>query len=155
MIWVFVLLSALSAFVIAAVSVGSVVAQQGGKARPAVYDLNEAVEFVADSLDAEITAEISYDDVRQVLLWHLDYLENKGVATYRTDAEVDEKLVVVDDSEPTAWILGKADDSDLELTDEQVAAILLAQDAYYRRIGAYGPAVNDNATPAPPSPPTQ
>ena len=101
-IWLFVLLSALIAFVIAAVAVGSVTAAQATKARPAVYDLNEAVEFVGDRLAPEITAEISYDDVRQVLLWHLDFLEDKGVASYRTDAAVHSSMVVVTDDEPIA-----------------------------------------------------
>ena len=140
-IWLFVVLSALSAFVIAAVAVGSVVSQQGEKARPAVYDLDTAVIFVGDRLPAEMTAVLSYDEVRQVLLWHLDYMQAKGVASYRTDAEVNDELVVVDDDEPVAWILGKADESDLELTDEQVAAVLLQQAEYYRRIGAVGPQV--------------
>ena len=66
MIWLFVVLSALVAFVVAAVSVGSVVADQSSKARPAVYDLNAAVDHVADRLPAEMTAVMTFDDVRQV-----------------------------------------------------------------------------------------
>lgn len=141
-IWFFVALSALSAFVIAAVSVGSVVAQQGNKARPAVYDIEEAVEFVADSLPAEVTATVSYEQVRQVLEWHLSYLETKGVASTHTDAELSEELVVVDDAEPVAWILGKADDAETEIDDVHVVAILAAQERYFAHIGAFGPQVN-------------
>ena len=140
-IWLFVLLSALIAFVVAAVAVGSVTAAQAVKARPAVFDLNEAVNYVGDRLAPEITAEISYDDVRQVLLWHLDFLEDKGVASYRTDAAVNAAMVVVTDDEPIAFIIGKADNSDVILTDEQVVAILSAQEGYYRSIGAFGPEV--------------
>ena len=149
MIWLFVVLSALSAFVIAAVSVGSVTAQQGTKARPAVYDIEKAVEFVADSLPASVTAEVSYEQVRQVLEWHLEYLENKGVASSHTDAEVREDLVVVDDAEPIAWILGRADETVNEITDglsdDHVAAILLGQERYFAHIGAFGPQVNSTA----------
>lgn len=141
MIWIFVLLSALAAFVVAAVAVGSVTAKQAVKSRPAVYDLEAAVEYVADHLPADITAVISYDDVRQVLLWHLDHLRAKGVATYAADPDVGSSLVVVTDDEPVAYILGRADESDLELTDEHVVAVLLAQEGYYRSIGAYGPQV--------------
>ena len=145
-IWLFVVLSAISAFVIAAVSVGSVVAQQGVKARPAVYDIEKAVEFVAESLPSEVTAQVSYEEVRQVLEWHLEFLEAKGVASTHTDAELSEDLIVVDDAEPIAWILGKADEGEVELTDEHVAAILLGQDRYFAHIGAFGPQVNSTVS---------
>ena len=142
MIWLFVVLSGLVAFVVAAVAVGSVTAAQAGKARPAVYDLDRAVDFVADRLPADVTAQISYDDVRQILLWHLDHLAAKGLASYSVDAAVDESLVVLGDDEPLAYILGRADESDRELTDEQVVAVLAAQDDYYRAIGAVGSVVS-------------
>jgi hypothetical protein len=141
-IWLFVAICAVVAFVVAAVAVGSVTAQQSTKARPAVYDLNDAVEFVADRLDPDVTAVLSYDDVRQVLLWHLAFLQQKGVASYGADADVAPGLVVLTDDEPLAYILGRADDSEVEITDEQVVAILAAQEAYYRSIGAYGPQVS-------------
>ena len=141
MTWLFVVLSALVAFVVAAVSVGSVVARSTVKARPAVYDLDEAAESGADRLPAEVTAQVSYDDVRQVLRWHLDLLAERGVATYRTDDDVNAALVVVGDDEPVARILGRADDAGLDLSDEHVVAILAAQERYYEAIGAIGPRV--------------
>lgn len=141
MIWLFAVVCAVLSFVIAAVAVGSVTAQQAVKSKPAVYDLNDAVTYVADHLPDDVTAVLSYDDVRRVLLWHLDYLQEKGVASYAVDADVDGGLVLVTDDEPIAAVIGKADASDLELTDEQVLAILRAEEGYYRRIGVYGPAV--------------
>lgn len=149
MIWIFVVVCALISFVVAAVSVGSVTAQQAAKSRPAVYDLDAAVDYVADHLAAEVTAVVSFEDVRQVLLWHLDYLQTKGVASYRTDAAVDGSLVVVTDDEPVAHLLGRADEADLDLSDEQIVAILLAQEGYYRAIGAYGPQVSGPDDPSP------
>ena len=143
MIWIFVVACAVVSFVVAAVAVGSVTAQQSTKARPAVYDLNDAVDHVADHLAEEITAVISYEDVRQILLWHLEYLEAKGVASYSVDADVAAGLVVVTDDEPIGFILGKADEAELEVTDEQVVAILEAQESYYRSIGAFGPRVTE------------
>ena len=47
---------------IAAVSVGSVTARLSTRARRSVYDLEEAVDFVADRLPPDLTAEISYVD---------------------------------------------------------------------------------------------
>lgn len=148
MTWFFVALSALASFVIASVAVGSVVARQIHKPRRAVYDFDEAVEFVADRLPADITAQIGYDDVRAVLQFHLDYLTERGVASTRTDDDVNSALVVVGDDEPIAYILGRADADELDVTDEQIVAILAAQERYYEAIGAFGPQVSGPADPA-------
>ena len=132
------LLSAAIAFVVAAVSVGAVAADQATKARPAVYDIEAAVEFVAAGLPPEVTAIVSFEEVRQVLMWHIEYLELKGVATYRADDDASAALVVVTDEEPIAYILGRADEADVEILDEHIVAILSQQEAYYHAIGAFG-----------------
>src|SRR5947209_2694719 len=114
----FVALSALVDFVVAAVAVGSVTAKLAARPRRTVYDLDEAVDFVADRLAPEITAEISYDDVRRVLEWHVEYLRDRGIASYRTDDDIGGDLVVVSDDEPVAYILGRVDEAGLEVGDE-------------------------------------
>ncbi len=134
-------LSALVTFVVAAVSVGGVTAKLADKPRRTVYDLEDAVDFVAGHLPPEITAVITFDDVRQVLGWHVDYLRERGVASYRTDDDIGDELVVVRDDEPVAYIIGLADEAELEVTDEQVVAILAAEERYYEAIGAIGPRV--------------
>ena len=49
----------------------------------AVYDLFEAVDFVAERLPDALSAKLSYDDVQEiVLLWRLDHLRLRGSATY-------------------------------------------------------------------------
>jgi hypothetical protein len=143
MIWLFVVVAAAATFVIAAVAVGSVTASQSLKPRRALYDLEQAVEFVADRLPGDVTATISYEDVRRVLSWHVDYLSAKGVASYRTDDDMNPSLVVVSDDEPVAWILGEADRVGMVIADEHVVEILRAQDDYYRSIGAIGDAVDE------------
>mgnify|MGYP003407929116 CR=1 FL=1 len=50
--------------------------------------------------------------------------------------------------EPIAYILGRADAVELEVTDEQVVAVLAAQERYYEAIGAFGPQVSGPADPA-------
>ena len=47
-----------------------------------------------------------------------------------------DELVVVGDDEALAYVLAQSDSEDLGLTDEQVAAIFLADDDYQRSIGA-------------------
>ena len=146
-IWLFGALAALTTFVIAAVAVGAATGRQASRVRRAVYDVDDAVTFVADHLDADVTADVSYDDVRAVLDLQLDYLRARGVATYRTDDRAAADLIVVSEDEPLAHIIGRVGElaegePASELTDEQVAQILDAEEQYRRSIGGYGPEVS-------------
>ncbi len=141
--WWWIVLTAVLVFVIAAVSIGVVSGSLAQRPRRSVYDLDEAVDFVADRLPDELTAVVSYDDVRSVLLFHCDYLADKGIASERTADDIGTALVVVPDDEPTAYVLGKVGDAGLDLRDEDVVAILDAELSYYEAIGAIGPRLDD------------
>lgn len=145
--WWWIVLSAVLVFVIAAVSIGVVSGSLARRPRRSVYDLDEAVDFVADRLPQELTAVVSFDDVRSVLLFHCDYLAAKGVASQRTADDIGTALVVVPDDEPTAYVLGKVGEQGLDLADEDVVAILDAELAYYEAIGAIGPRLDGPAEP--------
>lgn len=145
--WWWILLTALLVFVVAAVSIGVVSGSLAQRPRRSVYDLEEAVDFVADRLPDELTAQVSYDDVRAVLLFHCDYLAAKGVASERTADDIGTALVVVPDDEPTAYVLGRVGEAGLTLSDDDVVAILDAELAYYEAIGTIGPQLE-----APPEP---
>ena len=143
MIWFFGVLAVLTTFVIAAVSIGSTTAGLAQRPRRSVYDVEEAVDFVAAALSPEITAEVSFDDVRAVLGWYLDYLAAKGMASEATAADLGEEFVLVPDDERVGWIIGRADEAPegepgASLTDEQIVAILDANAGYERSIGAVG-----------------
>lgn len=141
--WLWIVLGVLCTFVIAAVSIGVVSGSLAQRPRRSVYDLEEAVDFVADRLPPELTAEVTYDEVRDVLLFHCDYLAAKGVASERTADDIGSGLVVVPDDEPVAYILGRVSDAGLELSDERVVMILGVESQYYEAIGAFGPRVAD------------
>ena len=68
--WLWIVLGVICTFLIAAVSIGVVSGSLAARPRRSVYDLEEAVEFVADRLPDDLTARISFDDVRSVLLFH-------------------------------------------------------------------------------------
>ena len=150
MIWLFTALSVVVSFVIAAVTVGWVVERQASRARVAVYDLDAAVHYVADRLSEATTAELSYDDVADVLGWHLDELRERGVASFRSDEAPGDALVVVDEAEPVARILARIDGTDRAntLTDDRVVEILATHDGYLRSIGAVGPPADAPPLPA-------
>ncbi len=137
--WLWIALAVALTFVIAAVSVGLVSGAMARRPRRSVYDLEEAVDFVADRLPGQLTAKLSYDDVYNVLLFHCEYLARKGIASERTAEDVGTSLVVVPDDEPTAYVLGRVEDEGLDIDDEDVVTILDVELEYYDAIGAIGP----------------
>jgi hypothetical protein len=127
---------------IALVAVGREAKTLGYQPKQTVFDLEEAVEWVADRLPEEITAVLTYDDVRSLLRWHIEYLRDRGVPV-RRDLAGAGGPVVVEDDEGIAFVLMKADDDGLDVTDQQVAVVLEIELGYFDAIGAVGGEVSD------------
>jgi hypothetical protein len=102
-------------------------------ARPAVFDLEEAVDFIADRLPDDVAGRLTLDDVRWILRADVDRLEQ---ATDDPDPPDDE---VVDEDDAVARILGRADAEERDLEDPDIAAVLAGRSAYLQAIGAIGP----------------
>lgn len=137
-----IVIAVILVLVIAVVAVGAVVNRLANEAPVSVFDEDEAVEWIADRLPFEVAAVLSPDDVRALLLWHLEYLEGKGVATESGFATPSAAVVVAED-EGLAYVLGRATDADLAVDDGQVVAVLEAERDYLEAIGAIGPRVED------------
>ena len=75
MTWIFLLLGLAIVVVIGLVVLGRETARLSDVARPAVFDMTEAIDFIADRLPAETQARISHDDVRWILLADADLIE--------------------------------------------------------------------------------
>ena len=103
----------------------------------AVFDLDEAVEWVADHLPDEVTAVLSYDEVRQLLEWTIEELRGLGVAG-RTGERVTEEIVV-DERTITDRMLARVADAGLDISPFQVQQVVAAQLQYLEAISAVGP----------------
>ena len=123
--------------VIALVAIGREAFTLGAQPKQAHFDLEEAVDFIADCLPEEVTARLSFDDVRSLLRWHLEYLRDRGVPV-RRDQAASGGPVVVEDDEGIAFVLGRADEDGLDVTDTEVAVVLEAEIQYFEAIGAIG-----------------
>ncbi len=113
----------------------------GSQPKQTNFDLQEAVDFVADRLPDELTAHLTYDDVASLLRWHLEYLNDRGVPT-RRDLNRGGPVVIEDD-EGVAFVLMRADADGLDVTDEEVTIVLDQELAYLEAIGAVGGEVAD------------
>jgi hypothetical protein len=133
---ILLIVGGVAVLLIALVAVGRESFTLGAQPKQALFDLEEAVEFVADRLPDDVTAVLTYDDVRSILRWHLEYLRDRGVPARRD--QTGGGPVVVEDDEGVAWVLGKADEAGLEVTDADVAVVLETELAYFEAIGAIG-----------------
>jgi len=73
--WLFAVLGLALIVGIGLVLIGRETARLAASPRPAVFDMTEAVEFIADRLPADTQARISHDDVRWILLADAELLE--------------------------------------------------------------------------------
>jgi hypothetical protein len=120
--------------------VGRETAALAAQPRQTLFDVDEAVDFVADGLPTEISARITYDDVRALLRFHLEHIAAAGAPAERWNAGRS-RLVIVDDEEGAEVLMRRAIESGLDLTPDDVAAVLAGELAYFGAIGAVGPPV--------------
>lgn len=125
-------------FAIAAVVIGREARRLDAVPPQPLFDLDEAVEWVAEHLPFEVTAELSHADVRQIIDWNLEYFRTKGVSGNGHDPHV-EGPVVVGGAETVDYVLHRAQAVGSSYTAAQVHAVLDAQMTYLEAIGAVGP----------------
>ena len=137
MTWVFVVLIGVAVVVVALVVVGRAAAELGAAPVTSTVDLEDAVAWVGDHVAPETAAQVSYDDVRVVVGWYLDYLTDKGIARdHDGDGPVSGPMLASED-EAVAWVLTRLGDPGTpELSDDQVVDICDTQRDYLVRIGA-------------------
>lgn len=124
---VFVVLGALVVFVIAAVVIGRETARLSVAPPRPVFDMDEAVVWIAGRLPDAVTAELSHADVRQILRWSVEHL--RLVALEERVAEEDETF---------GFVVDRAAADDLRWGALEVKAVLDAQADYLEVIGAAG-----------------
>ena len=143
----FSVLAALASFVIAAVVIGREARRLDSVAPRAVYDLDQAIEFVADRLPAETQARLTFDELRVLLKLHMRWVHDKGLQPADViDRPQDiTEVIVLGEETLTAYLLGKAEESRIEVLDDvDVVHVVRAHLAYFEMIGAVGPSASSN-----------
>jgi hypothetical protein len=119
---------------IAFYAVGREVVLHERRVQPAVYEIEEAVPFIAERLPDDVTARISHADVRWILMADAEELE-AATADAVAAGDIDE---VVDEDGAVGRVLARLEHERPELRDTDVVAVLDARLAYLRAIGAVG-----------------
>jgi hypothetical protein len=138
---VLIALSVVLVFAIAAGTIGREAHRLDALAPRAIYDLDEAVAAVADRVPPDSQARLTHDEVRQLLRIHMGRLHHLGlqpvdVTDRHQDIAVPTFLEEVDE---VAYVIGGAEANALDVTDEDVSAVVAAHLAYLDEIGAVGP----------------
>jgi hypothetical protein len=97
-----------------------------------VFDVDEAVVWIADRLPEAVAASLSHADVRQILLWSVEHLS--VIAGDDRVAEEDETF---------GFVVDRAAESGADWTPLEVKAVLDGQADYLQVIGAAGPVPSD------------
>lgn len=140
--WVFAGLAALVTFVIAAVVIGREAHRLDAVAPRAVYDIDEAVEFVSERIPSASQARLTPDELGQLLTLHLRWLHGKGLTpadVIDRRQDIDRTTIITDDS-VVGYLLGESEASGVEVLDDvDVVNVVDAHLDYFDAIGAIGP----------------
>jgi len=155
--WFFLALGALLVVGIALIAVGSAVGRLSGTLRPAVLEIDDAADWIAERLPAEAAGQLSLDDVVAVVGWYLEVFDEAGLATEHGqelgDAAVDESPDVGNRTAPLDGILEHVVARGLEHSErlDAVSVAMVAEllGTYLRELGAIGsPATPPGENPA-------
>lgn len=146
MIWLFVVLSAVGVFLIAAVTIGREARRLDSLAPRAVYEIEEAAAFVADILPEHTQARLTMSELEQLLILHLNWLHSKGLLpTGVVDRKQDiAEPVVISEESLIGYLLGEAERVGVAILDDvDVVNVTEAHLVYFDAIGAVGPRADD------------
>lgn len=110
----------------------------------ALFDPDDAYEFVVEQLPDAVAATLTPDDVRRILGFQTEYFERNGVAPNGARSEPAGD-VIVGGPEQIEYICERAAATGEACLPEQVSAVIETQLGYLRSIGAVGPVVTDES----------
>lgn len=119
-----------------------IVAREAGRIAknppPALFDFDDAYEWVLAHLPDAVAATLTPDDVRRILDFQVEFFKRKGVSA-NGSTEYPPGTVVIGGAETVAYILDRCEATGEAYLPEQVHGVLETQLAYLRAIGAVGP----------------
>ena len=129
------LLLALAAILIIAIgfyAVGHAVGATEEMPAQIVVDVHEAIEFCAEALPADVTATLSYDQLRRILRFHLEWIQAYHWAPERSSSGP----IVFEQYDALDYVMERAEINHLEVSRDHAAAVIQAHSDYLQVMGA-------------------
>ena len=117
---------------IALVAVGGGVAKTTAMPDQVVYDVMESIDFCAEALPDEVTATLSYDDLRRALRLHLEWIQ----AHHFTPEGDPDGPLVFNDNDALAYVMERAAITQLPISADHARQVIGAHLAYFQFMGA-------------------
>ena len=147
MIWLFIVIAAVGVFLIAALTIGREARRLDAMAPRAVYQLEQAADFVAVSLPETTQARLTMEELEKLLVLHMNWLHSKGLLPDRAvdqRQDISTPIVVTEDS-LIAYLLGESDKAGIQIMDDvDLVNVTDAHLAYFDAIGAVGPVADES-----------
>ena len=146
MIWLYIVGAAVSVFLIAALTIGREARRLDAMAPRAVYQLEQAADFVAMSLPEATQARLTMEELEKLLVLHMNWLHSKGLLPAKAvdqRQDISTPIVVTEDS-LIAYLLGESDKAGIQIMDDvDLVNVTDAHLAYFDAIGAVGPVADE------------
>ncbi len=146
MIWLYIFIAAIGVFLIAALTIGREARRLDAMAPRAVYQLEQAADFVAMSLPESTQARLTMEELEKLLVLHMNWLHSKGLLPAKA---VDQRQdistpIVVTEESLIAYLLGESDKAGIQIMDDvDLVNVTEAHLAYFNAIGAVGPVADE------------
>jgi hypothetical protein len=105
---------------------------------PALFHLDDAVEWVVAHVPDDVAATLTPDDVRRILEFQVEFFKRKGVSSNGSTA-YPPGPVIIGGSETVEYIVDRSAATGEAYLPEQVYGVIETQLTYLRAIGAVGP----------------
>ena len=123
-------------FVVAAVAIGRETHRLDAMPPAPSFELVYAVDWIAERLPEEVSTQITYEDVRDIVDWHLQELAGHGLK--QVPGVIADEVVLLDAGAAVDAVMYRALADGREFTLGQVRAVLDGELAYMEAIGAVG-----------------
>jgi len=142
MVWLFIVLSAVSVFLIAALTIGREARRLDSLSPRAVYQIEQATEFVAERLPGSTQSRLTMEELAQLLVMHMNWLHSKGLLPERVidrKQDIDDEVIISEET-LVGYLLGEADRAGVEILDDvDIVTVTDVHLQYFEAIGAVGP----------------
>jgi hypothetical protein len=113
---------------------------------PALFHLDDAVDWVVAHVPDDVAATLTVEDVRRILELQVEFFKRKGVSSNGSTA-YPPGPVVVGGAETIDFIVEQAGAEGETYLPEQVYGVIETQLTYLRAIGAVGPVATPGEEP--------